>query len=438
MPLALVWYRNDLRTEDHEPLARAVATGWPVATIWVADARLEEQDPLGFVRIGPWRRRFLQECLETLADALARQGHRLHVLRGEPAEILPAILARAGGGRIFACKEPGTEEAAMEIAVERKAQVDWAWGKTLIHPDDLPMAPAALPRVYTTFRERVERAWRIRAPLPAPLLAGVPAWPGEPGFPEGWTRLAGRMAALPVASGGFRGGFGFGQARMERVMEAAGVIDAYVETRNTLMDVDHSSRLSPWLSTGALSPRTVEVALAACERERGGTPSTVAFRRELLWRDFFQYVALQQGRRLFFRAGFRDSHGLPDEMPGDRERALQAFESWRRGESGEPLVDAAMRELGATGWLSNRARQWAAWYLARRLPVPWTWGARWFSACLVDDDVASNWGNWAYLAGVGNDPRPDRRFDLAWQAERYDPAGAWQRHWGVQPAAPEP
>ncbi|MEB3204347.1 MAG: DASH family cryptochrome [Candidatus Sericytochromatia bacterium] len=423
MPVSIVWLRQDLRLADHAPLLRAVQSGLPLAFVWVEDPRWSLQDPLGFPRIGRHRRRFVGGCLAALDQELARRGHALHVLKGEPAEVLPRWLGRLGGGLIFAHREPGTEEAEQEAALERLVAVDWAWGKTLVDPADLPMPVAELPRVFTDFRRKAEPVVGRRADLAAPDLHAVAAAPRVP--PETCAAWSGLGEAVSAGQGVIAEAHG----RLAAYMAEGGSITRYRETRDALMGEDTSSRLSPWLASGTLSAREVNAALAAHEERWGSSEHTRWFRMELLWRDFFQFVALQQGRRLFMRSGFS---GRSPVASGLAPETLSArFEAWRTGGTGQSLVDAAMRELAATGWLSNRARQLAAWYLARNLQVPWTWGARWFSSCLIDDDVASNWGNWAYLAGVGNDPRPDRHFDLAWQTGRHDPEGTYRRQWGT-------
>jgi len=423
MPVSVVWFRQDLRLADHVPLQKAVQSGLPLAFVWVEDPRWSLQESLGFPRIGPHRRQFFAGCLAALDRELERGGHALHVLRGEPAEVIPAWLERLGGGQVFAHREPGTEEAAQEAALERVLPVDWAWGKTLVDPADLPMPVTDLPRIFTDFRRKAEAVVGRSPVLPAPDLSAIPAAPLVP---------TEALAAWPVLGGAGSGGPGAGaqaQGRLVAYMADGGPIIRYRETRDALMGEDSSSRLSPWLASGTLSAREVNAALVAHEERCGSSEHTKWFRMELLWRDFFQLVALQQGRRLFLRRGFAGRSTVASGAASETARAR--FDAWRAGTTGQPLVDAAMHELAATGWLTNRARQLAAWYLARTLEVPWTWGARWFSSCLIDDDVASNWGNWAYLAGVGNDPRPDRHFDLAWQTARHDPDGAYRRAWGT-------
>lgn len=231
---------------------------------------------------------------------------------------------------------------------------------------------------------------------------------------------------------------------------------SYKDTRNGLLGEDFSCRFAAWLAQGCISAKTVHRAMY--EFEEGGdwrsalpglnkridgtsTPHPVGFgkgenagtaavRFELLWRDYFRLCTLKFGAKTFARSGYRgasDDHAwktLADP------HASAAFGRWQRGNTGVGLVDASMRELYLTGWTSNRARQNAASYLAKRIYLDWRLGAEWYECFLVDYDVANNWGNWQYVAGVGNDPRGEERvFNQIKQAYDYDSQGEYIKHW---------
>ena len=158
------------------------------------------------------------------------------------------------------------------------------------------------------------------------------------------------------------------------------------------------------------------------EERLGANEGTYWLVFELLWRDFFQFTFAKHGPALFLRKGLTDALPSSDQDQG-------RFQTWCEGRTGEPFIDANMRELAATGWMSNRGRQNAASFLIHDLGLDWRMGACWFERLLIDHDPCSNWGNWAYIAGVGNDPRGGRRFDPQDQAARYDPDGTYVRHW---------
>ena len=200
-----------------------------------------------------------------------------------------------------------------------------------------------------------------------------------------------------------------------------GLPSTYKTTRNELMGVNYSTKWSPWLATGALSPRQAWSAIAAFEQTQGANESTYWICFELLWRDHFRWLHRKHGVRLYRPQGLTD---LP--APAHHPRA---FQQWCQGETGQPFIDAAMRELALTGYLSNRMRQNVASYLIHDLQCDWRAGAAWFESQLIDFDVYSNQGNWLYLAGRGTDPRGSRRFNPAKQASDYDPAGTYTDLW---------
>jgi deoxyribodipyrimidine photo-lyase len=204
----------------------------------------------------------------------------------------------------------------------------------------------------------------------------------------------------------------------------------YKQTRNGMLGADYSSKFSPWLAQGCLSPRYVHEEVRRYESGRVKNDSTYWLVFELLWRDFFRFIAAKHGDRLFRKSGLQ---GIAIPWREDRE----AFEAWRQGKTGYPLIDAGMRELAATGFLSNRGRQNVASFLTKNLGVDWRMGAEWFESLLIDYDVCSNWGNWNYTAGVGNDARGLRYFNTVKQSREYDPGGAYIRYWLPELAAIE-
>jgi len=199
-------------------------------------------------------------------------------------------------------------------------------------------------------------------------------------------------------------------------------IATYKETRNGLIGADYSSKFSPWLANGSLSPRLIYQEVKEFERQVTANDSTYWLVFELLWRDYFRFVAKKYGNRIFYQKGIRNK-------AVHYKNGLLVFEKWRTGNTGNDFVDANMRELLHTGFMSNRGRQNVASFLCKDLNIDWRWGAAWFESQLIDYDVASNWGNWMYVAGVGNDPRQDRYFNLERQASMYDPNYEYRKLW---------
>ena len=189
-----------------------------------------------------------------------------------------------------------------------------------------------------------------------------------------------------------------------------------------MIGANYSSKLSPWLANGSLSPRRLYNEIRRYEEERLRNESTYWLIFELLWRDYFHYLSRTVGPRIFLPGG-------PQNLSKRWSQNRDVFNSWSGGRTGDDFVDANMREISATGFMSNRGRQNVASFLVRDMNIDWRLGAEFFESCLIDYDPASNYGNWTYTAGVGTDPRRDRYFNTKVQANRYDPEGEYRAHW---------
>ena len=220
------------------------------------------------------------------------------------------------------------------------------------------------------------------------------------------------------------GGETAGLARLQHYFWDTDHIKNYKNTRNELLGSDYSTKFSAWLSQGCISPKTVFAALKSYEAARGENESTYWLFFELLWRDYFRLIGKKYGNAIFQIGGLRQQTPLttPNTDP-------ILFEKWTTGNTGVPFIDANMRELNATGFMSNRGRQNVASFLVKDLQLNWLMGAEYFESQLIDYDVCSNYCNWNYVAGIGNDPREDRYFNILKQARTYDPTGDYVRRW---------
>ncbi|MEN3041665.1 MAG: DASH family cryptochrome [Bacteroidia bacterium] len=425
-PKVAIWLLNDLRLHDHPALHAAlrerpseidfVFVWGPPLTEW-GKFSYPADFPGVSSRMSKARERFLLEALLDLAERVP-----LTILRGEPHEVLPEWATQKGISAVYAHIEWAVEEAAYQERVAQAlaqagVRLSLHEGNSLYEKAQLPFPIESLPLLFTRFRQLVERTVQVKPPLAEPRL------PSSKPIEETIQWLRERLAQLPPPherSFPFRGGERPGQQWVRRYFEKA--VFTYKETRNSFYGETFSSHFSPWLALGCLSPRWVYAELRRTEKEHKANDSTYWLFFELLWREYFRWLGARWGGKFFARGGLR---GL--RLPWRRDEKL--FLAWAHGETGYPIVDAAMRELKATGWTSNRARQIVASFFSKNLFLDWRWGAAYFETQLIDYDVYSNWGNWLYQAGVGTDGRGFRWFDPVRQAKLYDTDGTFIRMW---------
>ena len=434
MNTLIYWFRNDLRLHDNPAFCRAArqaSTLLPVYCLDSASAIHNGESRWGVMQPSMHRQRVLLDNLVDLDAQLRALGSALTVVHGPSADILPK-LARALDASAIHCETIAAthEQRELDDLQQTGVQVVSSWQSTLFEPEALPFKVQDLPAVYTRFRDALTRAHVVPAsPLPVP--AELPPLP-KTGHGYATVYVADQLAklgdsspeprtSLPYWQAEFAGGEGAGLAHLARYF-AGDLPQQYKATRNGLTGADFSSKLSGWLASGALSVRQVAQAIALYEQRIGPNEGTEWLLRELMWRDYFRWLHLQYGAKLFRYRGLRDK--VP---PVHHDPAL--FTCWCLGRTQEPLINAAMHELLATGYLSNRLRQVVASYLVHELHGDWRAGAAWFEAQLVDYDVYNNQGNWLYIAGMGTDPRGGRHFNVAKQALDHDPDQSYQKLW---------
>ncbi len=420
----LLWYRNDLRVADHEALHRAVGAGAQILPVYIDSCAPSRYELPGNPAIPGFRRKFRLESLRALDQQWREWKSSLVVMTGEPAEVIPQFCAKYQINAVLLNAESSHDEATQYKQVAQQLQsanvaCNVFHGAPLIHPDDLPFALRDLPDIFTQYRKIVEARLFVRTCFPTPTaVQALPHTeaPFAPHFPE---TIADVRSALP-----FQGGEPAGQARLQDYVWKSDLLRTYKETRNGLIGPDYSSKFSAWLADGCISPRQVFHEVRRYESERVANDSTYWMIFELLWRDYFRLVMEKFGTALFSIDGIARRR-----TPRSWGRNSADFQAWVSGTTGNRFIDANMRELLLTGFMSNRGRQNVASYFVHELGLDWRLGAQYFEESLVDYDVYSNWGNWAYLAGVGNDPRENRRFNITRQADVYDPAGSYQKLW---------
>lgn len=407
----IIWFRRDLRVADQAAFAQALSECSRLSAVVFEPPDLR-----------PHPREFFWQCARDLRSQLRRWNIDLHVLAGSPADVLPDLIKEAGADAVYATAHANVHDQREETELQNRCPVVPVFltdQLTLIPWEDVP--PSARERLgqFTAFRQELIKRFLVPPEVPPPRLRDA----GSSWRPRADLLAKEPRAPLADLPFGLRGGETAALMRLHEYLspgETAPVL-TYKETRNGLLRRDDSTKLSPFLARGCLSPRQVYWEIRRFEARVFANASTQWVVYELMWRDYFKYFARQHGESFFARTGIRNRElnlGL-DVVKLDR---------WTHGETGESFVDANMRELWRTGWMSNRGRQNVASFWAKTWGMDWRAGAEWFSKSLIDDDPESNYGNWGYLAGVGTDPR-DRVFDVKLQAEIYDPMGEYQRRW---------
>ncbi len=410
MNVGIHWFRRDLRLRDNTALARAAAAAERLVPVFILDDAI-----LGRRDTGASRVRFLLGCLEELAAGLAERGSRLVVLRGDPAEVLVQVARSAGATSVHWNKdyEPfarsrDTRVSEMLGAAGVRA---YAWKDQVLFEESEILTGQRRPYTVFTPYARVWRTQKTIAPVGVPTLPPLPVGLGSlpvVPLPDATTLGFASAAALPTP------GEAAAHARLPEFARD-GLAD-YAEQRN-IPGHAGTSGLSPYLRFGAISVRTVHAAASG----RGLGART--FTTELAWRDFYQQILFHHPNveRQAFKPAMRT-------LAWENDRDL--FAAWQRGETGYPIVDAAMRQLRATGWMHNRCRMIVASFLTKDLLIDWRWGERHFMRELVDGDLAANNGGWQWSASTGTDAQPwFRIFNPVSQGEKFDPDGDYVRRW---------
>lgn len=389
---SLIWYHRDLRTHDHAGLSQLLAERHSITAIVFAPP-----PPCSSLKFQFW-----VESVTDLRQQLASIGVPLITGSESPIKELPLLVSQHDFCQVLTHERMNSRDQALvdEVRNALKVPLITAGELTLFSAASASGLSLADLRPFTKFKQRFFGNWPIAAPIERPQ--GI------------------KLASLASTTWS-RGGEHAGLERLQNYLWETRAATHYHQTRNGLLERDDSSKFSRWLAWGCLSPRLLYQELKRLEETPGGELGAQALIYELIWRDYFKFLARVVGARFFRPEGLRDARPETNE-----EESL--FESWSLGHTGADFVDANMKELLATGNMSNRGRQNVASYLAKTLCADWTQGARWFEEHLIDEDPENNWGNWLYLAGVGTDPR-DRKFDVVKQAQDYDPTGAYRRRW---------
>jgi len=388
----IYWLRNDLRLHDNEALLQALETKQALLMVYIFDPRQFANLKIGFRKTGYLRYKFLSETLLDLRKNIEQLGGKLMILKGKPEEVMADLVEKIKADQLFFQKEIASEEVSVEIALEEKISKNCSlhsvWGKTLYHIEDSPFPPEETPLTSKAFRLNLTKKADVRplniAPTDLSNCVEYREWgtipsPKEMGFTK--KEITKNNDLL------FEGGETSALARLQHYTFESELLTAYRWTRNRSLGMDYSSKFSPWMALGSLSPRMIYWEVKKYEKEVKKNISTWWLIFEVVWRDFFKYSTIRHGDKIFSEGGIKS-------RTVDWSYDKDLFDRWRFGNTGIPFVDAHMRQLNETGFMSNRGRVNCASFLTRDYNIDWRWGAAWFETQLLDYDVCSNWLNW--------------------------------------------
>ena len=423
---ALIWLRNDLRLEDHYAFHNAAKKCERIVAYYAFDPKQFIVIPWGFKKTGKFRFQFLIETLKQLKEELAKKNISIIIECQSPEIGIPKWIDTMGITDFYFQKEWTHEEQNVSNRLRSKLSDDVLvhsfYDQFLFHPEDIPVEVENIPEVFTIFRKQCEKNCKVRHCHPE-----ISCFPKENILNQDF-----KIPALadygfediklhPNSAFPFKGGCKAGRDRLNKYFWETKKLTYYKQTRNGLIGKDYSSKLSAWLANGSISARQIYWEVMKYEKEIKKNQSTYWMIFELIWRDYFKYISLKHGDKIFQLEGIltKKYNWITDKSK---------LYSWINGTTSEPFVNANMIEIKKTGWMSNRGRQNVASFFARELLMDWRIGAAYFESQLIDYDVHSNYGNWMYVSGVGNDPR-DRKFDISWQAQKYDSQYKFQNLW---------
>ncbi|MFT6699204.1 MAG: deoxyribodipyrimidine photo-lyase [Porticoccaceae bacterium] len=421
----LIWFRNNLRTKDNASLEKAVENCNKIIAVYCFDPKLFKIDKFGFQKTAKFRAQFLIETITDLKENLANLNVTLLTYFESPENKIHEICDAFSIDAIYTQKEWTKEEIITNNLIKDTLSetIDFIedYDQFLYHPETVSKNFNNIPDVFTQFRKKLEKYITIQEEVSISKLPVSNTIENNTKIPTLLELGFNDFEVQPNTAFPFLGGENEALKRLNYYLFESKKVGFYKKTRNGLVGIDYSTKFSPWLANGSLSAKSIYWEIKRYEAEFGANDSTYWVIFELIWRDYFKYISLKYDSKIFKIGGILDKeyHWNTDS---------EIIETWINGETKDDFVNANMIELKETGWMSNRGRQNVASYFSKELLLDWRIGAAYFESMLIDYDVHSNYGNWMYVAGVGNDPR-DRKFNTQLQAERYDANHKFRKIW---------
>ena len=421
----IVWFRNNLRVADNASLKKAIENHSKVVAVYFFDPNLFKIDAFGFQKTAKYRAKFLIETVTDLKKNLADLNITLLTYFSSPEDKLHEICDAFEIKTIYTQKEWTREEVItndfIKNTLSEAVNLVEDYDQFLYNPETVSKDFTNIPNVFTVFRKKLEKTVQIPKEITISKCALENLFENKTTIPTLQELGFDHFDAHVKSAFPFSGGETAALARLENYFFETKKVGFYKKTRNGLVGADYSTKFSPWLANGSISAKTIYWKIKEYEAEFGSNDSTYWVVFELIWRDYFKYISLKYNAKVFQLGGI-----LEKKYQWSSDQKL--INQWINGETKDDFVNANMIELKETGFMSNRGRQNVASYFAKELLLDWRIGAAYFESMLLDYDVHSNYGNWMYVAGVGNDPR-DRKFNTQMQAERYDGNHKFRKMW---------
>ena len=409
-------FSNDLRLEDNPALTLACREMDKLICLYCPSQPSTKNRIRGPNKLSTHRLHFLHQSLQTLDQNLHSQQQYLLVREQPLLDAVAELITLHDVTHVYRSRNAGWyENHEWNTLVSRYPGIMFQQkhSHTLFTEDELPFELNGLPTSFSKFRRLIEPAM-ISSPTSRP-----PSIPPSPLLEVTSEFLKTNIDVKNPFI--FEGGENAGRQHLNNYF-SQNLASSYKLTRNGLDGMDYSTKFSPWLSNGCLSVRSVTARLREYEKDIESNDSTYWIYFELLWREYYQWYAHKHQSALFTFKGISASNPKTSFYP-------QRYQKWCHGNTPFPIINALMNQLNTTGYMSNRGRQLVASCFVHELNLDWRYGAAFMESQLIDYDIASNWGNWQYLAGVGADPRGHRKFDLDKQQSIYDPNGAFTNQW---------
>ncbi len=420
---SLVWFRNNLRIEDNISLTKAINNSDNIFGFVNIDPKNFLLTKHGFKKTERYRAKFLLETISDLKSQLDTLNISLIITHKDFGKSIKEIINKYEITNIYTQTEWTRDELKEESLIPDQVNLIKDFDQFLFSPNDVKGLYDNIPRGFSNFRKKCEKYLSVNDILSIPnslnsdnkILVDYPIPSlSDLGFED--------FDLHKDSVFRFKGGETNAKDRIKNYFFDTRNVSSYKLTRNGLIGENYSSKFSPWLANGSVSVKYIFKLLKEYETEVEKNDSTYWLYFELIWRDFFKYVSMQHKDKFFNKDGI---YGEDKEWSDDKDVLLK----WINGQTDEPFINANMIELSNTGFMSNRGRQNVANYLTKELKIDWRIGAEYFESMLIDYDVHSNYGNWLYNAGIGNDSMPFRKFNPKLQSERYDPNKSYEKTW---------